>query len=75
MRFSTIAVAAAATAVNAQRPMDMPICDYYTTALLKNNTAENQATLLTLLVNTVVIGNCASIFWRDCSSYLQAHVY
>ncbi|KAM3439294.1 hypothetical protein MY4824_002823 [Beauveria thailandica] len=57
MRFSTIAVAAAATAVNAQRPMDMPICDYYTTALLKNNTAENQATLLTLLVNTVVIGN------------------
>ncbi len=61
MRFSTIAVAAAATAVNAQRPSDTPICDYYTTALLKNNTAENQATLLTLLVNTVVIGNCASL--------------
>ncbi|KAJ6786341.1 hypothetical protein PWT90_04731 [Aphanocladium album] len=57
MRFSTIAVAAAATVANAQRPTDTPICDYYTTALLKNNTAENQATLLTLLVNTVVIGN------------------
>ncbi len=58
MRFSTIAVAAAATVANAQRPADTPICDYYTTALLKNNTAENQMTLLTLLVNTVVIGNC-----------------
>lgn len=68
MRFSTIAIAAAATVANAQsstssaapagRPTDTPICDYYTTALLKNNTAENQATLLTLLVNTVVIGNC-----------------
>ncbi|KAJ3480546.1 hypothetical protein NLG97_g8049 [Lecanicillium saksenae] len=58
MRFSTIAVVAAATVANADgRPKDTPICDYYTTALLKNNTAENQATLLTLLVNTVVIGN------------------
>ncbi|GJD01452.1 hypothetical protein CH63R_06920 [Colletotrichum higginsianum IMI 349063] len=42
----------------AQRPTDTSICDYYTTALLKNNTAENQYTLLNLLVNTVVIGNC-----------------
>ena len=33
------------------------ICDNYTTALLANNTAANQMTLLTLLVNTVVIGN------------------
>lgn len=59
MRFGTLALAAAAgTAVQAQRPKDEPICDYYVKALLKNNTAENQATLLTLLVNTVVIGNC-----------------
>ncbi|KAK0351770.1 hypothetical protein LTR91_025340 [Friedmanniomyces endolithicus] len=29
----------------------------YTTALLTNNTAANQYTLLTLLVNTAVIGN------------------
>ena len=41
----------------AQRPMNTSICDYYTTALLTNNTAANQATVLTLLVNTVVIGN------------------
>lgn len=58
MRFSTLAIAAAASTVSAQRPMDTPVCDYYTKALLKDNTAENQATLLTLLVNTVVIGNC-----------------
>ncbi|KAG6069279.1 hypothetical protein E4U33_004897 [Claviceps sp. LM78 group G4] len=58
MRFGTLVLAAAAgTVVRAQRPKDEPICDYYVKALLKNNTAENQATLLTLLVNTVVIGN------------------
>jgi hypothetical protein len=33
------------------------ICDKYTTALLKNNTAANQATVLTLVVNTALIGN------------------
>lgn len=33
------------------------ICDKYTTALLKDDTPANQYTLLTLLVNTVVIGN------------------
>ena len=33
------------------------LCDKYTTALLTDNTASNQYTLLTLLVNTVVIGN------------------
>jgi hypothetical protein len=41
----------------AQRPANISICDYYTTALLKNNTAANQYTLLTLLVNTALIGN------------------
>ena len=40
-----------------QRPANESICDYYTTALLKTNSAANQYTLLTLLVNTVVIGN------------------
>jgi hypothetical protein len=49
---------AVAGSVLAQRPANMSICDYYTTALLTNNTSENQYTLLTLLVNTVVIGNC-----------------
>lgn len=58
MRASTVlASLAAAGGVLAQRPSDTPVCDYYTTALLKNNTAENQYTLLTLLVNTAVIGN------------------
>jgi hypothetical protein len=33
------------------------ICDKYTVALLKDNTPPNQYLLLTLLVNTVVIGN------------------
>ncbi|WYZ36077.1 hypothetical protein EsH8_X_000724 [Colletotrichum jinshuiense] len=51
-----IALAMAGGAL-AQRPTSTPICDYYTTALLKTNSAENQYTLLTLLVNTVVIGN------------------
>lgn len=63
MRYSKTIIAAAAASisgVSAQRPSDTSVCDYYTTALLKNNTAENQATLLTLVVNTVVIGNCKS---------------
>ena len=62
MRYNSLAlVAAAAATVSAQRPEDEPICDYYTEALLEENTAENQATLLTLIVNTVVIGNCKSL--------------
>jgi len=58
MHFSkAAALTAVASTVNAQRPENTSICDYYTTALLKENTATNQATLLTLIVNTVVIGN------------------
>ncbi|KAI0413530.1 hypothetical protein F5X98DRAFT_390717 [Xylaria grammica] len=58
MQFSKTAVlVVVANAVLAQRPSNISICDYYTTALLKDNTADNQATLLTLVVNTVVIGN------------------
>ncbi|KAM4057264.1 hypothetical protein HRG_004094 [Hirsutella rhossiliensis] len=57
MRFSRVALAAAVTAVHAERPDDVSICDYYTKALLNENTPQNQATLLTVLVNTVVIGN------------------
>lgn len=52
-----LALLAAVGAAVAQRPKDTPICDYYTTALLKDNNATNQYTLLTLLVNTAVIGN------------------
>lgn len=36
---------------------NVSLCDKYTTALLTDNNATNQYTLLTLLVNTVVIGN------------------
>lgn len=56
----TLIVAAATGLAMAQRPTDTSICDYYTTAALKNNTAANQMTLLTLVVNTAVIGNCVS---------------
>jgi hypothetical protein len=58
MFFQTLALAAAVGSAMAQRPANITICDYYTTALLKNNTATNQKTLLTLVVNTAVIGNC-----------------
>ncbi|KAL6707492.1 hypothetical protein ACN47E_004062 [Coniothyrium glycines] len=54
MRFSSLVLVGAGTLAAAQ---DVSVCDKYTTALLKNNTATNQYTLLTLLVNTVVIGN------------------
>jgi len=57
MRVSTFLAGALAGLAAAQRPANTSICDYYTTALLKNNTAANQYTVLTLLVNTVVIGN------------------
>lgn len=53
--FTTIAFLLGLTV--AQRPADVSICDYYTTALLKQNTPANQYTLTTLLVNTAVIGN------------------
>jgi hypothetical protein len=55
-----LAVATVIGSAVAQRPSNTSICDYYTTALLKENTAANQKTLLTLVVNTAVIGNCKS---------------
>ena len=33
------------------------LCDKYTTALFKNNTPDNQLILITLVVNTAIIGN------------------
>ncbi|MCJ1247818.1 hypothetical protein MMC30_005033 [Trapelia coarctata] len=53
----TLTTLALVGAASAQRPANISICDYYTTALLKENSAKNQYTLLTLLVNTAVIGN------------------
>lgn len=60
MQFTTSllgALALAGSAIAQGRPSNTSICDYYTTALLTNNTAENQLKVLTLLVNTAVIGN------------------
>ncbi|EME40748.1 hypothetical protein DOTSEDRAFT_74325 [Dothistroma septosporum NZE10] len=59
MKASTVitSLAAASTAAAQSRPANESICDYYTTALLKENNATNQETLLTLVVNTAVIGN------------------
>lgn len=54
MRFSTIAIAASAAGSAAAQ---QSLCNKYTAALLKENTGANQYTLLTLLVNTAVIGN------------------
>jgi hypothetical protein len=52
--FASLAVFGAVGSALAQ---NMSLCDKYTTALLKDNNGTNQYTLLTLLVNTVVIGN------------------
>jgi hypothetical protein len=57
MYFKRLALLGVLGCVMAQRPSSVSICDYYTTALLKKDTPANQYTLLTLLVNTVVIGN------------------
>jgi hypothetical protein len=57
MHLKRLALLGAVGTTLAQRPSDVSICDYYTTALLKQDTPANQYTLLTLLVNTVVIGN------------------
>jgi hypothetical protein len=58
MRLNILTILGSAAGVLATgRPSDVSICDYYTGAVLKQNTAANQYTLLTVLVNTVVIGN------------------
>ncbi|KAL2784044.1 hypothetical protein BJX66DRAFT_344398 [Aspergillus keveii] len=40
-----------------QRPITTSICDFYTSQILGTNTATSQQLLITLLVNTFVIGN------------------
>jgi hypothetical protein len=57
MHFRLFPLLAFLSAGLAQRPADTSICDYYTTALLKDDNATNQVTLLVLAVNTAVIGN------------------
>ncbi|KAF7865717.1 hypothetical protein EAF04_005883 [Stromatinia cepivora] len=59
MYFKSLAVAALSLvgAVTAQRPTDTSICDYYTNALFKNNTAHLQQHLMLRIVNIAFIGN------------------
>ena len=57
MKLSLFSLLAVLGFTLADRPSDVSICDYYTTALLKDDTAANQETLLILVVNTAVIGN------------------
>lgn len=52
--FTSLALMGALGSAIAQ---NVSVCDKYTTALLMDNNSTNQYTLLTLLVNTVVIGN------------------
>ncbi|KAF7944433.1 hypothetical protein EAE96_010827 [Botrytis aclada] len=59
MHFKPLAVTALSLvgAAVAQRPAGTSICDYYTTALFKDNTASNQQQLLVHVVNRALIGN------------------
>jgi len=82
MRFSQILLAAIAGLAAAQRPANISICDYYTTALLTDNNSTNQLTVLTLIVNTALIGNYSKINNQNISvtgilnpgTYNGAHV-
>ena len=57
------------------RPASVSICDYYTKALLKRDTAKNQQLLLTLLVNTAVIGNYTQPNYNAVPGILAPGVY
>lgn len=59
MHFKALATAALGLvgSVAAQRPEGTSICDYYTTALFKNNTADNQFYLIRKIVSTALGGN------------------
>src|SRR5215471_19935922 len=57
MQLKALALLAAVSSAVAQRPPNTTICDYYTTAILNQNTAANQKALLTFVVNTALIGN------------------
>lgn len=54
---TALLLAPSAARLHGESIQSVSICDKYTTALLKDNTAANQKLLLTLIVNTVVIGN------------------
>lgn len=57
VKFTVATMAAAATLAAAQRPTNTSICDYYTTALFKDNTAANQYALVKAVVDRAGTGN------------------
>jgi hypothetical protein len=57
MNFLTLTLLTILPFTTAQRPSNTTICDYYASTLLGSNTAASQILLITLLVNTFVIGN------------------
>jgi hypothetical protein len=61
MHFRPLPFLAFLGAALGQRPADTSICDYYTTALLKENNGTTQLALLILIVNTAVIGNYSGV--------------
>lgn len=57
MKLSDLSVLLLISFVLAQRPSNTTICDYYSSSILGASTAANQKLLMTLLINTVVLGN------------------
>jgi len=54
---SLLAVLAISSQALAQRPSNTSICDYYSQKILGAVTPASQKLLLTLIINTVVLGN------------------
>ncbi|KAL2826529.1 hypothetical protein BJY01DRAFT_255993 [Aspergillus pseudoustus] len=57
LTFPTLSLARTRNNRPSSRPNSTSICDYYTPRILGSDTAANQQLLITLLVNTFVIGN------------------
>ena len=57
MRLRTPAFLTLLTSSLALRPSNISICDFYTPSILGQNTASNQLLLVTIWVNTFVLGN------------------
>ena len=61
MSFKTLSVLASLGMATALRPNGTSICDYYTPILTgKDNTAASQQEVMTLVTNTLILGNYTS---------------
>ncbi|KAL5322636.1 hypothetical protein ACEPPN_010610 [Leptodophora sp. 'Broadleaf-Isolate-01'] len=56
-KLSLLATLSLSTGALAQRPANVTICDYYSETILGEKTAASQKLLMTILMNTVVLGN------------------